>query len=122
MATSINWVDISPTLPTNFIYNSFTGSQQSNTVETNLDAGDVKVRNRSRAYVESYSGNMAMSTAQKNALQTFYRDTLYQGCLSFNFPNPVSVGSIEVRFTNVPKLKYNSNDEWTVSFSIEEIS
>jgi len=122
MATTINWTDILPVLPTDYLYGGFSESQQDGLIQTSMSEGDIKVRRRFTSYVEDYSGYMIMSTTQKTAFQAFYRETLGFGCLSFNFPNPVSIGNIEVRFTSIPKVSASSHDDWKISFSIEEIS
>ena len=110
------------TLPSNFNYNSFSEGQQSGLVRTNMDAGPAKVRRRFTAAVETYAGSMTMDSTQKSAFKVFYQTTTKMGSLTIEFPNPVSIGTIDVRFVGTPTYKALENSYWTVSFSIEEIS
>ena len=121
MATAIDWVGVTPALPTNFEYGSFNESQQDGSITTNMDAGPAKKRRRFTAITESYGGSMTMDSSQKAAFKTFFQTTLMQGSLTFNFPNPVSTGDIEVRIVGVPRYSALENSYWKVSFTLEEL-
>lgn len=120
MATTINWTDVSPALPINFEYNSFNETQQDGSVETNMDTGPSKKRRRFTSVTEAYGGSMTMDSSQKAAFKTFFQSILKQGSLTFNFPNPVSTGTIEVRLIGTPKYKALENSYWSIMFTVEE--
>ena len=79
---------------------------QKNFVETEMDAGPPKRRTRFTAVSRflEVSGDLSIyTTAQWDVLETFHRETLGGGALSFLWESPIpGLGDVECRFRGDP--------------------
>lgn len=68
-----------------------------------MDAGPASVRNRFTAFTQSVQTPMIITGAQLEIFKTFYRTTLVQGSLSFDWTDPSDDTSVTYRFKTPPK-------------------
>ena len=98
------------TLPQSFLVDSFTEESVDNIVRSAMDSGPSKARRRLTATVEPFSGKMIMTQAQYIIFKDFFRNLIQDGALTFEMPDYVDGGTMEVRFRD----KYNANSLGTV--------
>lgn len=126
MATAIDW---DSDLPQAFEAGSYQFEHGSGIVRTEMDSGPPKVRRRFTAIYHRHSGSMVMlKTTYTSDFLTFFGTTLYDGTLSFNFPNPMDDGAttIECRFlqggqTPPYQMKQFSPTSVILTFTLEEM-
>ena len=82
------------TLPQRLLREGNSGSLGDGLVETQPDIGPPISRTRSTAVVDELAGTMLLSEAQLSTLKTFYRTTLGQGALAFNFPDQSAANTL----------------------------
>lgn len=95
------------TLPCAFLRGTMTQALGDNLVKGQSDTGPGKLRPRASSAVGKLAGRMKMTTAQRDTLRAFYRDTLLQGSLAFSFPALGEAAPLLVRF------KAGTPPEWT---------
>lgn len=64
------------------------GLGENGKIESQPDTGPSNSRRRTNAVMRPLSGNMRMTRAQKNQLKQFFENTIMQGALPFEFPDP----------------------------------
>jgi len=126
MASSIDW----PTdLPQAVEAGSYQYMHGSGVVRTGMDSGPPKVRRRFTALYHRHSCSMVMTKTQFTTyFQPFFDNTIFDGTVTFNFPNFLDDGAttIETRF-----LQQEGQDPYTwvqdtptnvrVAFTLEEM-
>lgn len=75
------------------------------TIRTDMDVGPAKVRRRATAGVRVFQTTLTMSEAQMGTFVSFYRDDLMEGVLRFEWTDPLTKSTAEMRFAQPP--------EWT---------
>lgn len=70
---------------------------------TDMDSGPASVRNRFTAITQSVKGSMALTGAQLTIFNTFFRSTIKNGSLSFNWIHPFTEEAVEIRFKSKPE-------------------
>lgn len=73
-----------------------------NTIRSQTDAGIDKVRRRFTSAVKGWSGMLIMTLDQMDLFEDFYRDTLQDGALSFQYFHSRTNELITVRFKEEP--------------------
>lgn len=63
----------------------------------------------------------AMKTADKSTLDAFYKTTLGNGALSFQWTHPEHGTTHTVRFTGPPEYTLKPNGYWQVKLSLREV-
>lgn len=92
---------------------------------TPMDAGPSSTRNRFTAVTKSVSRTMKLNGAQVDTLDAFYRDTLRNGALSFDWKDPIDDSAVRMKFkrpiehTLLGGRNSVANREWLVSLSLE---
>lgn len=74
------------TLPYKALAGSHTFQREPNTIAFKPDVGEPMRRRRYQGKATTDSFDMILTSAQKDALMTFYDDTLSQGAMSFIAP------------------------------------
>lgn len=66
---------------------------------------------------------VAMTQAEYEALETFYKTTTAYGTLPFNFTYPTANGTktLAVRFSDKPSTSMNTFNQWQVSITLKEV-
>lgn len=108
------------TLPQQFRQDGYTRAMPDNLLRSSMDVGPAKVRRRTTANVGPTSGQMLLTYAQKQILEDFYRDDLFDGALPFDFPDWDETVR-EFRFTRPPSFINTGGDQWMVSLNLERL-
>ena len=105
-------------LPATLFINGLSARRNSNVIRTQMDAGPKKARRRYTASTKIFAGKMLLNESQRFELERFYRTTLADGVLRFNFTDPQTLKSAEFRFTE--DYSENSVDGmFEISMSLE---
>jgi hypothetical protein len=89
-----------PELPKTLLIEGLSKQPQGSVIRTAMDAGPKKARRRYTARTINFSGRQVLSAAELAAFELFYRASLADGALRFNFTDPVTLESAEFRFTS----------------------
>jgi len=95
--SSPTWPSILPTSP---LVNGYNRSLTDTRLRTQNQSGADKMRNRYTAAVENVTEPYVLTSAQKEALELFYKSTLKNGSLRFIKREPESGNDREYRFVN----------------------
>jgi len=93
-------------------------------VRSSMDVGPAKVRRRATVGVTVFAIEMAMTATQLATFETFWRDTVLGGALTFDFKNPqTGAAAAEMRFADTPswspKAPRTGSEYWSVRFRLE---
>lgn len=92
------------------------------TVRTEMDAGAAKVRRRFTAVPHIWRGvSFIMTTAQVETFETFYKTTLLNGSLEFEWTNPRTEATDNWRFLSAPKYVPAGNGKFIVTMDLEKM-
>jgi hypothetical protein len=94
---SIDWP---AELPKTILLAGLLAKQKSNVIRTAMDAGPQKSRRRYTASTKTFTGKMLLTAYQRDVLEYFYHQDLYDGVLRFRFINPQTLEIEEFRFTD----------------------
>jgi hypothetical protein len=86
-------------LPATLLLEGLQAVPQSNVIRTAMDAGPQKARRRYTAVPKAFTGKLRLDPDQRVILENFYRHTLADGVLRFNFTDPQTMEVREFRFT-----------------------
>ena len=107
------------TLPTAPLLDRFQETLGDTVVRTQMDQGPAKLRRRTTAGVAQMDMCYLLTGAQAVTLETFYRDTLQGGSLSFTMLHPRRQESVTVRFRKPPRLAPKSTRHYMASLELE---
>jgi len=97
------------------------GGLQEPWVEDPSGVGSPRRRARYTRALERFSFTAPASEAQRVAMDAFYKDTLLNGVLSFNWSHPLSGTSYEVRFAGRPAAAMVQGHRYTFTVALEQI-
>jgi len=107
-------------LPSYLLVDGYSEGIGDGRVRSQTDMGPPKVRRRSSAMPKTLQGRMLMTGAQLATLQSFVETTLVGGSLPFTFTDPVTRGSILVRFAgSLPSWTGRGGDTYAVALELE---
>ena len=116
------------TVPDKFEKGSYNYDPQGNILRTEMDAGYPKVRRRFTAISKYHTGMLILTTAEKEAFETWFYSTAGYGTEEFTFSNPQDVlSTIIARFviennSQPYSIKQDGDTlDWQVTFTIEEL-
>lgn len=91
-----------------------------NVISSQTDAGIPKIRRRFTSALKPYRGSVIMTREQCDLLEEFFRGTLKDGSLSFEWTHPRQ-GVKTFRFTagEPPEIVYSWPQKVSVSISLE---
>jgi hypothetical protein len=72
---------------------------------TDMDSGPASVRKRFTAFTQTVKGSMILTGTQLQTFNTFFRTTIKQGSLSFNWIHPFTEETVAIRFKSKPEWK-----------------
>lgn len=113
-------IDYPATLPKPLI-GTLKGGLQDPWIDDPASVGSPRRRARYTRALERFSFSASASEAERVALDVFYRDTLLNGVLSFNWTHPLSGASYEVRFAGRPEPSMVQGHRYTLAFVLKEI-
>jgi len=89
-------------------------------IRTNMDAGPPKMRARYTAVITEHDIPVPFFTkAQWSTLEAFYKTTLANGTLPFDWTDPVTGSSVSFRFLEPPKFSLLGPDTVSVTLPVE---
>ena len=108
-------------LPERFEPQGFSLQPVSQTIETPVDVGPVRLRRRSSLSVVRINGSVQLDSAQRDTFITFYMQTLQGGSLSFNWNHPYDASqSVTMKFVKPdPKLTVIGSLEFRAAINLE---
>lgn len=89
------------------------------TVKSSVDVGPAKVRSRYTKGVDEVKGSIDMHRDQWEDLENFYKTSLGNGVLTFNYNHPVTTAEAEFRFKEPPSIVPLGGEYFRVSMSWE---
>ena len=101
---SINWPASLPTQP---LHQGYAQRRQSAVIRSKNGYGPAKVRRRVSSAIEPMNASFRLNRTDMLALRTFYNTTTAEGVLPFNFTDPLSAATVDLRFT--APIQYSSS-------------
>lgn len=92
------------TVPQWHLHSSYSERARRHVASFEPEAGVAIERRRSSISMEDMAYDVSLTSAQFDALLTFYRDTLKDGVLPFERTHPRSGAAITCKFTEAPSL------------------
>ena len=92
------------TLPQYLDVDGFSNTFQKGTIRSSIDAGPPKVRRRFSATTENITGSITIDKTQYSTLIDFYKNTLYEGTLTFTWIHPITGNTVSMRFVQPPEI------------------
>ena len=89
-------------LPQDLRRSSYRQALKDNVERFQPDTGPAKRRPRFTSETRPLRGDVVLNPTQLDTLRDFYEDNLGFGNVAFNFPDPLSVGTLEVKFLTPP--------------------
>ncbi len=117
-----------PTWPASLPQNPLVGlgDQDGDSVlRTNMDTGPATRRNRYTAITQSVSFPMVLTGTQRVTFDTFYRTTISNGALAFDWTDPVDDSTVSMAFKSPPKWSLVVGSDtpadrvWRATFELE---
>ena len=115
---NIYWPEV---LPLTLRMNGLSAKRNSNVIRTTMDAGPKKARRRYTASSKEFTGSMLLDASQFFEFDQFYRVTLADGVLRFNFTDPQTLEIAEFRFTDDP-TETSVDGKFEISMQLERLS
>lgn len=88
-----------PTLPDTPLRDGYQEAEADTVIETPMEAGPPKSRPRVTAGTRAFTCVFEFTGAELAQFKTFYRDTVANGALSFDWTEPVSGATATFKFT-----------------------
>jgi len=106
-------------LPQDILQGTYTEQPPDVVVRTEMSAGPAKVRRRATAGVRPVSGRIRVTKSEVATFDTFFDSTLKGGALRFDWKNPRTGTSKELRFTGRPEYAALSDDLFEITLPLE---
>lgn len=118
MTSSITWpVDLPQAVLVNNSY-----QQNFNVIRSTVGVGPAKTRKRSTAAIREYDCTLILrSLAQRNRFDQFVDSDTSGGADSFNWKDPQTGDSAELRFVSIGKITHMGNYVFQVDFVLEKL-
>jgi phage-related protein len=118
MTTSIDWPSSLPAP----LQGTLKGGHQDVFVDDNSAVGSPRRRARFTRGLKAFQFTLRLTEAERVVLQdTFYETTLNNGVRSFNWTNPLTSATYEVRFAGMPEETHLAADFYNVAVTLEQI-
>ncbi len=105
-------------LPQSPLFNGYKRREAETAIETQMDAGVPKSRQRFTAASEPLTWPTLFTDTQRDSFETFYKTTIRGGALSFDITLPDVSGTSSVRIVDPPTYQPVKNDLWFVELSM----
>lgn len=106
------------TFPYYFDQSGFSLTTEDPVLISEMETGPRKKRLRYTATVEKVSGQMTMTTTERNNLYDFYKNLTSFGVSAFKWIHPITQASCEMRFVAPPSFSPKGLD-WVASLDLE---
>lgn len=112
------------TLPQSFLVDGFSLTKQKGADNNQTDVGPTISRQRFTATSRFFTGRMFMTPTQFATLESFYRDTLFQGSTAFTWVHPLTNAVCQMRFDLSKEDDYAIEEvvtplKWRIVVSLE---
>lgn len=97
----------------------YTRSPQPTTLRTPMDVGPAKVRRRATTRVEAINFSLHLTSAQRATLETFFRTTLEDGALTFDWVDHDTGAAVVYSFVAPPVYTPLGADRFTATLQLE---
>lgn len=108
------------TLPQHVLEQGYSEKLEDQTIETQVDAGIAKIRRRYTSANQLFQVTIQMTNAQAQTFETFYRDTLQGGVLSFDWVHPRYRTAASFRFRRPPPQYQSVGSEYVQASMVLE--
>ena len=108
------------TLPQSMRWSGYSEKTPDTAIRSSVDVGVDKVRRRYTSGIRYIAGNMNLTSAQCDTLDTFYQTTLNGGVDTFTMPHPRTAVTITVRFKAPPEFS-GAGGIYNASISVEQL-
>lgn len=115
MATAI-WP---PSLQQNLDQSGYSEQERTNVISSSPEVGPPLTRRRDAATYVDINGSIAVSLTEYNTLQNFFKDTLKDGALLFDWVHPITGDAVEMRFKSAPKYSALSGSFFKAMLELE---
>ena len=85
------------------------------TIKSETEVGPPKSRRRYTGLIQTYSGSIDLHYDDYNTLVSFYNVSTNGGVLPFNFTDPISGATVEVKFVAPPTIKVLGGEHFLVN-------
>lgn len=106
-------------LPQEILLNSYSESFPNNLLKTEMETGIAKVRRRMTSMSRPIDGGIVLTKAQVSTFKTFFNTTLSSGAYRFEWTDPITEATVEMRFTSQPTIKALSGELFDISLPLE---
>ena len=96
-------------LPQSVLIQGYNEAFPENSIRTANEVGPANVRGRFTSAVKPFKGDILVTNAQVDILETFYETTLNKGIDTFNWQHPRKLTSAVFRFVKAPTTVSRSN-------------
>ena len=93
------------TIPWEFLTDGASGGFGDNALRSSMDVGPAKLRRRSTAAPDRFTGDLLITATQYGYIDTFYKTTLGYGALPFDGLHPVTGAAAEMQFLAPPACR-----------------
>lgn len=104
---------------------SFSYSFGNTKLESNTETGEPKVRNRYTKMINEINGSILIKVEEIGnqfiTFENFYKTTLVNGTLTFNYNHPLRLSEAEFRFKGSPKIDVVGGQYFNLSFTWIEV-
>jgi len=107
------------TLPQVLLVDGFQSALPENIIRTAMSVGPVKTRRRDVAATWPVQGNINLQKEQLATLTTFFRSTLADGALPFDWVDPITDSAVTFLFKTAPKYSALGKGWFRVSLDLE---
>jgi hypothetical protein len=110
------------TLPQGPLAEGYQESPGKTVIRTPMEVGPAKQRRCYTAGVKQITLTWELEGSEVDTFETFFKETLEGGALSFEMPHPRLGGSITVRFVKPPAWRPVSGTGWQVQAVLEVLA
>lgn len=110
------------TLPQAPQRNGFNQQQTANTIRSNVDVGEAKVRRRYTYAMKKERWSMILDDTQTATFNAWFNDDLKSGVLRFDFPDTLTQVTEEYRILDMPIFTpFGKCGSYMISFNVEQV-
>lgn len=109
-------------LPQKINQSGFGETLPDNVIRQDMEVGPSKIRRRDVSAPVLIVGNITVDETEYGLLTTFYNTTVAGGALPFDWVHPITGASVEMLFTQPPRISARSGDHYTINLNLEIIN
>ena len=112
-------VDWPSSLPDNLLVDGYQETPPDLLIRTEMEEGPGKIRRWGTGNVREITGELILDLSEVDTLDDFYLNTLKGGALRFNWNDPRSGDSVEMRFREQPEYSGLSGNIFRARLRLE---